>query len=587
MSFAAPPAPEEAAPLLHLRQNHGEDAGALDPDAERDLSAARSRLGDAFPIGGWLAAYMRAVTPLTSAPIEFHLAAGIAVVAAVLGNRLYVEMWGQRIYPHLWTVVVARSGFMHKSTSMGIAERLLRDAGLADILYPHEATREAALDAFRDNPAGLMVLDEFGAFLAVNARDYQAGFLEQLTELYGREEFRRKTKGGGDLVIRQPAINIFAATTIDWLEERVTPALLRGGFLYRCLFVSASEKASERDFERMDSRAHATLIRGLRRVATFGRTAGAIGASEPIEVQFTAEARAAVQDWFRGWEREAGGRTGRQDLIGFAVRLQTSMLKLAMVFRAAACAFDESLDPTLIDSAAVTGAIAYVRIAWQNDLHIFDNEFAPDREARVRRSILDKIGRGCTQSTLLRRTHMKARDLDDWIGTLVQTREVTRRKIPASKAGLDRQRDREVTWLEPGPEHPAEVQRRRANKTSAQRAAEREWDEAVARTQPIVFTDPPPQVTAAQDAVLDELFEEPSPKPQAGPTAPGSGAMSGTHAQHGAGPHVDARSLSSPVCPDELAIPPDPCPLCGAALPPVWQGPLECADCGWYDPESA
>jgi hypothetical protein len=176
-------------------------------------------------------------------------------------------------------------------------------------------------------------------------------------------------------------------------------------------------------------------------------------------------------------------------MLGFAVRLRTSVLKLAMTFRASACAFDPSADPLVIDEAAVRAAIGYVRLAWGNVLHIFDEEFAPDRDARMRRSILEKIGHGCSRSELLRRTHMRARDLDAWLDTMIEAEEIQKERTYTAQVGLTRQRNRELVWYAPGPNHPAAVARRRAR---PKKAWEKEWDEAVAKETPLVLSGEPP-----------------------------------------------------------------------------------------------
>lgn len=67
---------------------------------------------------------MRAVTPLTDAPVEFSLASGLCALAAALGNSLWYDTWGQTVYPHLWAVLVAPSSFWRKSTAINMAERL-------------------------------------------------------------------------------------------------------------------------------------------------------------------------------------------------------------------------------------------------------------------------------------------------------------------------------------------------------------------------------------------------------------------------------------------------------------------------------
>ena len=55
---------------------------------DADLRAAKTRLGAAMPDDGWLAEYLRAVTPYTDAPVEFHLASGLAALSGAVGSWL-------------------------------------------------------------------------------------------------------------------------------------------------------------------------------------------------------------------------------------------------------------------------------------------------------------------------------------------------------------------------------------------------------------------------------------------------------------------------------------------------------------------
>ncbi|HVA76150.1 MAG TPA: DUF3987 domain-containing protein [Acidimicrobiales bacterium] len=426
----------------------------LDDDAECDLAAFAKRLGPALPTDGWLAEYIRAAVPLTAAPPEFHLAAGISVISAVLGNRVFIESWGQRIYPNTWMVIVAQSGFMNKSTSINLARNLVSDAGL-DPFYPEETSREAMLAEFAKKPAGLWIHDEFGAFLMTISRDYNAGTKENLTALYGGADvFKRTTKKDGEIVIRRPAISMFGATTIDWLEDRVGGADRRGGFLARILFVTAGieDKATDRNFTRMPPQDRNRLILGLRAMSTIG-VGGQTGTSS-AEVMLTPEADQIVRAWFAEWEREITNGTKGQDLQAWAVRLRTYALKLAMIFRASSCAFAPPADATTIDATSMELAIAYCRFVWKNIVRLFDEDFADNKDARAMRMILEKIGRGCSRSHALNRSHMKASDFNQYLDTLVQGGKVVRQERSALELGYLRQRNKTIEWLSQGPDHP-------------------------------------------------------------------------------------------------------------------------------------
>ena len=405
--------------------------------AGSDLAAAKRRLGEALPEDGWLGDYLRAVVPFTDAPVEFHLASGLGVLAAATGNRRWRISWGDvTVYPNLWVVLVAPSSFWRKSTSISLAERLLRDSDPKAVL-PSDFSRERFLEILADRADGLLSLKEFGAFLAALGRDYMGGMKETLTELYdGPSEYTRALKSGV-ITVRNPALTILAATTLDWLESRISDGDLAGGFLGRFLFVTATEKASPKGLtDAMDFGVRNRLVAQLHRLSD--------RPSEEVRVE--PAARDLLDEWMAGWEAEVGREHHASDLTGFAVRLQTYALKLSMLYRVSWC-LDSDEDDRVVDERSVSRAIAYCRVLWRNVTELVDERVAISREARELRRIRGIIGEGCTRSDALKRSKLKARDFDQYLDTLVQSGQVSSVSRKASEVGLERSKDRAIQWL--------------------------------------------------------------------------------------------------------------------------------------------
>lgn len=429
----------------------------LDSDAERDITDARSRLGAALPTSGFLGRYVRAAISLTSSPAEFHLLSAISAVSAVLGNRVCIENWGTRLYPNTWNVMVAPSGLVNKSTAIALSKRLITDAGL-DVFHASDGSREGMLSEFAKKPAGLTVLDEFGAWLAANTSDYRVGTKENLTELYGGTDQWRRTLRSGDVVINRPALSILGATTVDWLEDRVTAADLRGGFLVRFMFLTAgpAERATNRDFSQWNEIERNRLIAAIRRIHRIGATANP---SEPTSLELTDDARVAYTTWANAWEKRVEGDS-RSELLSFAVRLRTAVLKLAIVYHASACAFDDTLAPLVVDARAMEAAIAFCELVWVHVHRIFETDFASDKDQRAMRMIVEIIGRvGQTRSVALKKSKMKARDFEQYVETLEQSGVIVRSLLKASELGKQNVRNYRSEWLEPGPASPYREQR--------------------------------------------------------------------------------------------------------------------------------
>src|SRR5262245_63461519 len=67
---------------------------------------------------GVLRDYDRVWTSTSDAPREYQLACGLATLAAVVENRIYLPFGGDRIYPNLWILVLGPSSFFRKTSSI-------------------------------------------------------------------------------------------------------------------------------------------------------------------------------------------------------------------------------------------------------------------------------------------------------------------------------------------------------------------------------------------------------------------------------------------------------------------------------------
>lgn len=406
--------------------------------ADADLAAAKRRLGEALPDDGWLGEYVRACVPLTDAPVEFHLATGLGALAAAIGNRSWADAWGQRTYPHLWIVLVAASSFWRKSTSINLAEGLLRDA-VPEACYPNDFSREKFLRVLEGQPWGLLTLKEFGSFLAVAGKDYNSGLKEALTELYdGPSTFKRSLQSG-DVTVSSPAITILGASTLDWLESKVSTNDLGSGFIPRFVFVTAAEKASLKGMTgAMDAGARERLVSGLRRIADRG----------PSAAVFDQEAKEQLDTWMYGWEAEASQVAHSVDVSSFANRLQTAAVKLSILYSLSTEADVVGVNVVRVGPEAVTRAITYARLLYRNVTSLVDEQIATSRTHQVQRQI-QRIarGKGTSWSTLLRLMHMNARELRPYVETMVETGELVREERTPGEVGLERQRQRPMEWL--------------------------------------------------------------------------------------------------------------------------------------------
>lgn len=75
---------------------------------------------------GFLRSYIAFCGDLTDAPDIFHLGVGLTILGAAMGNNVRIPSYGGLdIFPNLWMVLIAPSGFMRKSTSLYQGKTLL------------------------------------------------------------------------------------------------------------------------------------------------------------------------------------------------------------------------------------------------------------------------------------------------------------------------------------------------------------------------------------------------------------------------------------------------------------------------------
>lgn len=201
---------------------------------EAQLSEDDVKAGEA--VGGWYRDTVKWCTersPMT--PKSFLELGVIWLIGLAVARRVCLDLH-ERIYPHLYVLLVAETSKYAKSTGMntiyslviatmphmlipgqtspeGMIELL---AGQQPVNFDKLPTREKELIEAGRKFAGQrgIIMDEFSGLLAASKKDYMAGFVELLMRLYDAREYEQHyTRSGGLVSIKNPAIGIFGATT--------------------------------------------------------------------------------------------------------------------------------------------------------------------------------------------------------------------------------------------------------------------------------------------------------------------------------------------------------------------------------------
>src|SRR5262245_11199400 len=129
------------------------------------------------PRGGLIERYLDVFGPTTDAPTQFHVFVCLTTMAAMVGRRIWVRDGALQLFPNLFTLLLAPSSLYRKSTCVQHGQDVVRDLEAQQergtrVLFPQQFTPESFLEILQTQPEGLIVIDEFRAFLDGMKRDY-------------------------------------------------------------------------------------------------------------------------------------------------------------------------------------------------------------------------------------------------------------------------------------------------------------------------------------------------------------------------------------------------------------------------------
>ena len=132
---------------------------------------------------GWIKSYLE-YTVGNEAPEEFHLWVALTILGATLRRKVYIDHFFFRIYPNLFTVLVAPPGVCKKTTAANIGANILRDA--TDVrIFSEKITPEALAKSLSKSE----MLTEPGKAPRMETTSQGLLFAPELTVFLGREQY--------------------------------------------------------------------------------------------------------------------------------------------------------------------------------------------------------------------------------------------------------------------------------------------------------------------------------------------------------------------------------------------------------------
>ena len=388
-----------------------------------------------LPENTFISQFIKIYQQTTDAPDEFLLTAALMTVATVLTNETWLTFGYQDIRPHLWAILIAPSSRFRKTTIINIAKKLITGID-PNLLFSDENTPEAFIEHLAQNPCGLFTFSEMSSFIKQFGKKYMAGFQETLTTLYDSPDYytRKKKDSKGNLQnfeIRQPALNIFTGSTIDWLVQSCSEGDMASGFLPRFLICSCDQKDKKTlIFPQNISEDENTLIKSI--LTT-------INGSYKGKKELSPEAKDYYTQWatkFDGWMDQENNT----NVDAFYTRLGIIAIKISIIIEATIWQRDllKNIDAnngvfladgslpvsSVISLEAMKTAISIAEYYKQACKQFVLNQFISGRyawDASKIEKIIRKNSGSISKRDLLRKLGMHTADLDKYLKSLVDS----------------------------------------------------------------------------------------------------------------------------------------------------------------------
>lgn len=379
----------------------------------------------------------------TDAPEEYHRLNAVVILSTIMAPSAILPTSFADIRPNIWACILAGTTITRKSTSMNMALKVLDDVH-PDYLMATDGSPEGILSelSFREGKVSLFHRDEITGFIkATTTKDYLADLLEAFLKLYDGQRTKRSLRKE-TIEVKEPRFVILSGGIKTRMQEIISLEHIQSGFIPRFLMVTGSTTVNEmREIGPPAHRAHDAvsvddpreeILRELFGVVDFWfpkpevETVVVAGMKKKIEKKakdLTMSATPETWERIRQLHRDsltlAENSHSPEIFMPMYQRLADSIIKVAMLLAGAQ-------RKTVIELEDICTAIAYSD-AWIQTATNFvaEVEAQPDynpwekKAQKIVAFILSRLPETTSRSDVMRKFHVRQRDVDDLEKTLV------------------------------------------------------------------------------------------------------------------------------------------------------------------------
>jgi hypothetical protein len=407
------------------------------------------RKGDSEPQETFIDRYVEYGWSVTDAPRQYHVAGGAIILSAIICPHVTLPARHTKIRPNIWAMILAGTTVTRKSTSMDLAVRMLGEVlSSDDFLMGTDGSPEGILTELqaRDGKASLFHRDEITGFIeAATKKEYNAGMLQSLTSLYdGRQE--KRTLRSGNIDVKKPRLILWCGGIKSQMQEVLSIEQIRSGFIPRFIVVSGTTTSDQIrpigppvDVDETED-IKAKIVEELYQIVDFWMpkpkvtniTLGGTTAQRTV-MQGEREMTATPDAWDRmRWLTHDAVKLGENSsspdiYTPMYVRLADSIIKVAMLLAGSRCSlvleFEDVCQAIRLADVFLNSATEFARAVEESpDINLWEKK--ADKILAYMKSLQSQGGGPLTRSEMMRKFHVKAKDLQDVEMTLIMRGQI-------------------------------------------------------------------------------------------------------------------------------------------------------------------
>ncbi len=191
--------------------------------------------------------YLEVFYNCSDAPLEFIYTSLLPSVGAAISTMRWVTWGTKNIYPNIWTMLVAPSTFVRKTTSLntGLYFNIKFDKEYShkNYMLPKDVSIAAFLKVLEGEKQGVLRHSEFASLLEIMSKGYNNNMKSFFTDFFDVPDVHKvRLKSEDDINIEKPIFSIATGTTLIWLKDNITKNDRESGFLARFLYCHKNKK---------------------------------------------------------------------------------------------------------------------------------------------------------------------------------------------------------------------------------------------------------------------------------------------------------------------------------------------------------